>query len=424
MTKHELKLLGVAGLAIVLLAASLFAMPWFLISLDATGLAGLPEGAATSLVVEVDLNSASACQAGSCLTIELGKVSRGGAYVWFGGMALWLGRALLIAVAVQAGVRVVTKSPIAILSRLGMLAAGLTFVCGFLAAYVFGSTGSEAAMGIGVAVSRTWAPAMLLLGAACSIATLYLAQIEVSIDDVDLPVRVPPPAAPAPPAAEPPPSEPEGSDMRYGTPNRPRRQSRMPSSIPLDDEPAPRPRTPSSIPLDGEPAPTSTRAAGEIVEIDRRPRNATGQIDSLVHGSAALVAPPPIQYVVTTIQLSAEGFDATREHGERCRVAWGDVVGIVARRLPPETPYGGIAVVDVISTPGATVRITPATRVVGASLRGVSPEDDARTFAKLALQRSPDARLDAATRTFLEGKTPLAEIPDVATLAEHDRRLA
>lgn len=407
MTKQELKLLGVAGASVVLLAISLFGMAWFQIAIDAAGMLGeaLPDGAPSQVVIDVDLDSASTCHLGACATVPLDRVSRGGPYVWFGGIALWLGRALLIAVAIQAGLRLITKNPIPLLAKLGMYAAAGTFVCGFLAGYVFGSTGSQAAMGIGVTVTRTWAPAMLLLGAVCAMSALYLTRTS-SVDDVDAPVitRSPPsppvnvgPAAAAGAPDEPPP--PTG-DLRYGTPNRARRVSRMPSSIPLDDEPAPRRRAPSSIPLDDEPR---AHTAGSIPLDDQ---------------------PVPIRYAVTSLQISPDGFEATRDSGARGTVAWSDVVGIVVRRLPPEAPYDGIPVVDLISTPGATVRITPATRVVGASLRATSPEDDARAFAKLAIQRSPNARLDAATRTFLEGRTAIAQLPDAATLAEHDRRLA
>lgn len=140
------------------------------------------------------------------------------------------------------------------------------------------------------------------------------------------------------------------------------------------------------------------------------------------------VVPPPglagkLRYATLTATLSHVGIEARREDGFTRTVMWPDVVGVVARRLPPDEPYEGATFVDVVSTAGATLRILPWTHLSGDRIEGDGTER-ARAFVQLAAARCPSAKLDAATRTFLGSHGPAAQLPDEETLHVHDRRLS
>jgi hypothetical protein len=136
-------------------------------------------------------------------------------------------------------------------------------------------------------------------------------------------------------------------------------------------------------------------------------------------------APPDVRgkisFATLTAEVSRAGIDARREDRASLLVLWRDVVGLVVRRLPPELE--GATFVDLISTAGSTLRILPWTRLSGEPLAG---EGDARVRALVStiVARCPEAKLDHATRVFMESRDPAAQLPDAAMLAMHDRRLA
>ena len=70
-----------------------------------------------------------------------------------------------------------------------------------------------------------------------------------------------------------------------------------------------------------------------------------------------------LRYVALTAEMTGGGIDARREDGLARLVLWRDVVGVVARRMPPA--YDGAAFVDIVSTAGSTLRIVPWTRLTG-----------------------------------------------------------
>jgi hypothetical protein len=133
--------------------------------------------------------------------------------------------------------------------------------------------------------------------------------------------------------------------------------------------------------------------------------------------------PPDVSYATKTAVISRFGVEAHFEDGRLRVVPWPEVVGIVARRLPLEPPYAGETFVDIVSTAGSTVRIVPWTTLVGDVVNDGS-EERARAVVKVAADYAPAAQIDPATRMFLEGTGRAAQLPDAATLALHDQRLA
>jgi hypothetical protein len=127
-----------------------------------------------------------------------------------------------------------------------------------------------------------------------------------------------------------------------------------------------------------------------------------------------------LSYVAITAELTGGGIDARREDGTSRLVLWRDVVGVVVRRMPPV--FDDALFVDIVSTARSTLRIVPWTRLTGDPIEG---EGDARPVkvVEYILAKCPKAKLDPATRQFLETGEP-ARLPDLETLRAHDARLA
>ncbi len=128
-----------------------------------------------------------------------------------------------------------------------------------------------------------------------------------------------------------------------------------------------------------------------------------------------------LKFVVLTAEITRAGVDARREDGSTVLVMWRDVVGVVARRLP--TVHDGATFVDLVSSAGSTLRFLPWTRITGERIEGEG-EHRACTMVELVAARCPEAKLDPATRAFIERRGDAAQLPDVETLAAHDQRLA
>ena len=126
---------------------------------------------------------------------------------------------------------------------------------------------------------------------------------------------------------------------------------------------------------------------------------------------------PHVEYAAMTAQITRAGIEARLEDGEERLVMWRDVIGIVVRRLPPI--HDGATFVDLVSTAGATVRLVRWTRLLGDPL-----PDEPRAQARQLIAWCPRATLDPATRTFVDGAGEAAQLPDLATLAAHDAKLA
>src|SRR5262249_9667948 len=84
---------------------------------------------------------------------------------------------------------------------------------------------------------------------------------------------------------------------------------------------------------------------------------------------------------------------ARREDGLSRLVLWRDVVGVVARRMPPA--YDGAAFVDIVSTAGSTLRIVPWTRLSG-QLIDIDDRNRTRAVVEHVVAPGPSGRRDPA----------------------------
>lgn len=145
--------------------------------------------------------------------------------------------------------------------------------------------------------------------------------------------------------------------------------------------------------------------------------------------TAPAAVPPELRgklrFAIRVAEVSRGGIDARREDRSSVLVMWRDVIGVVARRLPAE--LGPTTFVDVVSTAGATVRVLPWTKLAFDDGRVLDDSTEAtRALALLGVvtERCPDLSIDPATRKFIETRGQAAQLPDLATLAAHDERLA
>ncbi|MGE3456118.1 MAG: hypothetical protein AB7O24_13485 [Kofleriaceae bacterium] len=341
-----------------LLVASAFAMKWFIIRAPI-----LPEVSQIGL----DLRRVEACTSvGPCVTIPFKGTFRG-MYPTFAMATLWGSVLFGVLVGYQAVTRIVSGFANEPLTKMGYMAGVSLISTAFMTGYLFAPDASGTpmqSMGFTIEIERTWAPFMLIVAHGLGIAICFLAISQSSdsgSDDVSLPSL--PPARVLVPA---------GVSAAAAV---------LASQPALAPQPAP------------EPAPVAA-------------------MPEALRGI--------LKFAIIHAELTAAGIDARREDGSSELVMWRDVVGAVARQMPPE--YDSVTFVDIVSTPGATVRVLPWTKLTGEPIEGTS-EERARALLTLIEARCKEPKLDAATKAFVELREPAAQLPDLRMLAIHDQRL-
>ncbi|MFT3696196.1 MAG: hypothetical protein QM831_23860 [Kofleriaceae bacterium] len=376
------KVLASTGVAVAAILIALFGMSWFTMHLEHAP----PESALALAQVRVGLTDAAACLPdGTCSAMPLSNFD--GVYPMLATFVFWISIAFGLLVSYQCAYRLIFGHTGEALSRLGYLVAIMTALAAILAGLIFAPETGGAQGGGTVVVARTWAPALLLVGVASGAAALVLApQLDTSgqsqtMISVALATR---PTLPSEPIV-------------------PLKQSRAETPIPTgppkkDDRPA-KPIVVITRPKTIEPAATAPYELRNV-----------------------------LKYATARAAFHKKGIDAEREDGTRRNIVWSDVVGVVARRLPPDPPYAGATFIDLVSVAGATLRFLPWTEMSGndleAALEAGDEHERARTLVQLIAMACPEARLDSATRTFLGGRGPAAQLPSEDKLAQHDERLA
>jgi hypothetical protein len=404
MGKHAVQLVACALAAIGLIIVSTLVVDWLHVHVGGDGVA-------------LDLRTAHSCnEAGMCGSVPLGVFR--GAYATTAPITFYSSLGFAALVAFQAFRRAIGGVASESASRFGYLYALYGMAIAFATGYLFAPEGGSAGQ-VSVSVDRTWAPAMLLGGFLLGMVALHLAIAE---SDEAVSARLPVIAH----GRDKPPTAPPPVSTAFDTPKR-----EIPDSIPLD---GPMPAANAAIILTPIPIP------GGEVRIKRpteQPAVESGRTKRPTEQPAVVagrtkrptVQPVPealrnkLQYATATVDISSTGVDAFRDDGASRIVMWRDVVGVVARRLPAVAPYDGSTFVDLVSTAGSTLRILPWTRITGEALPE-EPEERARAFVRLVMSRCPELHVDGATRKFIDGRSPAAQLPDPMTLGAHDARLA
>jgi len=373
---------AIASLALIL--AGTLVMDWYRLSFGAVA------GGAEQIAI--DLRNVHICSTGHlCAAVPLTPLS--GMFPTLATATLWSSLGFAALVAFQTGARVLTGNANDSLTKLGYMLALMTISLAVAAAYMFGPEPEGPGIGLaaqmGIALHRTWAPLTLLAGHVAGFATLYMA---VAPESSDLRAAYKPVTLAAPRA--------------------------MPGARPRP--PTPRPPAASTT----EPAPAGAGPGADQIRAIARPPSEPSPAAGRTRSGPTPPAPEHLRnrlsYVTVTAELTAGGIDARREDGAARLVLWRDVVGVVARRMPPA--YDNATFVDIVSAAGSTLRIMPWTRLTGEPIEAEGAARP-RGVVERVVARCPGATLDPATRRFLD-TGEAAQLPDLETLHAHDDRLA
>lgn len=417
-----MRVLLCAAASIALILGATLAMDWFRLTFTKV----LP-GAGR---IAIDLRNMHICQADhGCTGTSISLLP--GMFPTCATVTLWSCLGFAVLVAFQAGAHVLTGAANDAFTKLGYVLALTAISLAVATAYMFGPDAevpvTDLAAKMGLALARTWAPLTLLTGLVAGFAALYMS---VSPGPGDLgatykPVMITPvpqgrartasvplqvvaaTSMTAPPDASistPAPGEDRGNSLagRTAVP----RSGSSPGVA--------RPATGSN------PAITPPGSNPAIARLPTDPVVMVGRIKS------GPLPPVPehlrnrLEYVAITAELTAGGIDARREDGASRLVLWRDVVGVVARRLPPA--YDNATFIDIVSTAGSTLRIVPWTRLTGEPI-AAELDQRPRGVVERVVAMCPGAKLDPATRLFLDTGEAV-QLPDLETLHAHDERLA
>jgi len=408
MGRDQTRVLICAVASLALTAAGALALDWFQVTLDG--------------IAAIDLRKIQLCGLDhACVSHPLTSLS--GMFPTLAAVTLWSSLGFAALVAFQAGARLLTGTAHDAFTQLGYMLSLMAISLTVATAYMFGPEPEAVSLAIAsqvvTSLHRTWAPLMLIAGLSVGFATIYLAVARESSDlgAAYKPITIAPERA---------------SDGRVGSVSVPAPAGRTPTST-LHAPGVPPGQTgvkrvasgPTGTPRAARVPTGATRTAG--AETDPGLSATQPGVDMTSSRSRSGSLPPvpahlrnQLHYIALTAELTGGGIDARREDGLRRLVLWRDVVGVVARRMPPE--YDGTAFVDIISTAGSTLRIVPWTRLTGDPIEA---DGDARPRALIehVVARCPAARLDPATLQFLDTGEP-AQLPDLDTLRAHDDRLA
>lgn len=385
MGHEQTRVLVCAIVSLALIAAGALALDWYQLALDG--------------ITAIDLRQLHVCSPDHpCVSRPLAVLS--GMFPTLAAVTLWSSLGFAALIVFQAGARLLTGTAHDAFTKLGYMLSLMAISLAVATAYLFGPEPeavslATASQTVG-SLHRTWAPLVLITGLSVGFAAMYLAATYKPVTiapERTLDSRPRSPSLPVPAAAR----------LSTGTMH----------AAPSQTSQTGQSGTMRAGGAGTDPGFSATQPA--IDPTSASPRSRSGSLPPVpAHLRNRL------HYLALTAELTGGGIDARREDGLARLVLWRDVVGVVARRMPPE--YGGAAFVDIISTSGSTLRIVPWTRLTGAPIEA-DGEARPRALIEHIIARCPAARLDPATLQFLDTGEPV-QLPDLDTLRAHDDRLA
>jgi hypothetical protein len=187
---------------------------------------------------------------------------------------------------------------------------------------------------------------------------------------------------------------------------------------------APPPRPAAAKTLSGEaekvrlqmsernPAPSAVSATGRRVE---------------TKGPAGVdAARKSLRFIANRFEVGADGFHAVLPNGAARDIRYDQVAALVARQLPPDPPWEGAFIVDVVPTKDASpepVRIFGNTVVNYAAIPGGNSSsrlDNTRRLTAFLRDRCANAALDEATQEFVRGPKVPRRFANMTQFIEYD----
>lgn len=144
---------------------------------------------------------------------------------------------------------------------------------------------------------------------------------------------------------------------------------------------------------------------------------------------AADFAAAALRHLVYRCEISSSGIRAIYSSGKQKEYAWSDFASIIIRQLPPEPPWNGKILMDLIPAASdaglAPVRLFTSTYVNYSYLpQGLSPssQENMRRLGLYVLQQNPRIAIEPWTAQFLHAaKSPL-KFANLSQFANYDAR--
>ena len=182
------------------------------------------------------------------------------------------------------------------------------------------------------------------------------------------------------------------------------------------------------------PAPVRTLAGdAEKLRLQMSERNAapsavsaTGRRVETKGAAGVDAARKSLRFIAHRVELGADGFRAVWPTGAARDIRYDQVAAVVARQLPPDPPWEGALIVDVVPVKEASpepVRIFGTTVVNYAAIPGGSSSsrlDNTRRLTAYLRERCVNANLDAATEEFVRGPKVPQRFANMTQFIEYD----
>ncbi len=132
-----------------------------------------------------------------------------------------------------------------------------------------------------------------------------------------------------------------------------------------------------------------------------------------------------LRFIAHRCEIGESGLRVTLPSGEAREIPFDQVTAIVARQLPPDPPWEGALVLDIVPSKAASpepVRIFGSTMVNYAAIPGGNTNrlDNTRRLTAFLRDRCPGATLDAATEEFVRGPKVPQRFANMTQFIEYD----
>jgi len=205
-----------------------------------------------------------------------------------------------------------------------------------------------------------------------------------------------------------------------GTLAAPAPASKGPSAPPPPE--APRPAPVKTLSGDAE------RARLRLSEQNTAPSTVslTGRRVEMKGPAGVDAARKSLRFVANKFEVGAEGFKATLSTGAVRAIRYDQVASLLARQLPPDPPWEGALIVDVVPGGDAAsepVRIFGNTVVNYAAIPGGNSSsrlDNTRRLTAFLRERCPQASVDEGTQEFIRGPKVPPRFANMTQFIEYD----
>jgi hypothetical protein len=132
-----------------------------------------------------------------------------------------------------------------------------------------------------------------------------------------------------------------------------------------------------------------------------------------------------LRFIAHRCEIGDAGLKVTLPSGELREVPFDQIDRIVARQLPPDPPWEGALILDLVWSPAGSpepIRIFGTTTVNYAAIPGGSTTrlDNTRRLTAFLRDHCPRATLDAATEEFVRGPKVPQRFVNMTQFIEYD----